>query len=82
MARPTGPRCLFFAAWSEAQQYVARLARAGELPFAPERIGAWWGQGQEMDVVALSDAEGAVLVGECKWSARPVGLDVLVDLKS
>jgi AAA+ ATPase superfamily predicted ATPase len=64
-----------------ARQHIGRLARTGELPFTPQRIGAWWGQGEEIDVVAISDAEGAVLVGECRWSARPVGLSVLVDLK-
>jgi AAA+ ATPase superfamily predicted ATPase len=64
-----------------ARQHIGRLARTRELPFTPQRIGAWWGQGEEIDVVAISDAEGAVLVGECKWSARPVGLSVLVDLK-
>lgn len=64
-----------------ARQYIGRLARAGELPFVPERMGAWWGQGEEIDVVGMSNAEGAMLVGECKWSAKPVGLDVLVDLK-
>jgi len=31
--------------------------------------------------VAISDAEGAMLVGECKWSANAVGVEVLVDLK-
>jgi len=39
------------------------------------------GQGEEIDAVAISDAEGAMLVGECKWSANAVGLEVLVDLK-
>jgi hypothetical protein len=31
--------------------------------------------------MAASDADGAMLVGECKWSVNRVGLDVLVDLK-
>lgn len=64
-----------------ARHYTARLARAGELPFTLQRMGAWWGHGEEIDVVAMSDAEEAMMVGECKWSANPVGLDVLVDLK-
>jgi AAA+ ATPase superfamily predicted ATPase len=64
-----------------ARQYIGRLARAGELPFVLERSGAWWGRGEEIDVVAISDAEGAMLVGECKWSVNPVRLDVLADLK-
>jgi hypothetical protein len=35
----------------------------------------------EVDVLALSDAEGAMLLGECKWAARPVGTNILDDLK-
>ena len=34
-----------------------------------------------MDVVAVSDADGALLLGECKWSVNPVGTDVLDDLR-
>ena len=34
-----------------------------------------------MDVVAVSDADGALLLGECKWSVNPVGTDVLDDLQ-
>jgi len=31
--------------------------------------------------VAVSDADGALLLGECKWSVNPVGADVLDDLQ-
>lgn len=79
--RPVFDQFVSYAFEEAAREYVARLARVGELPFLPERIGAWWGRGEEIDVVAISDAEGAVLVGECKWSVNPVGLNVLVDLK-
>lgn len=64
-----------------AREYVARLARAQKLPFLPERIGGWWTRLDEIDVMAVSDADGAMLVAECKWSVNRVGLDVLVDLK-
>jgi hypothetical protein len=30
--------------------------------------------------VAISDADRAMVVGECKWSRRPVGTDVVEDL--
>jgi uncharacterized protein len=43
----------------------------------PERVGRWWSNAEETDVVAMSDTDQAVLVGECKWSARPVGLNIL-----
>jgi len=32
-------------------------------------------------VVAISDEARVVLVGECKWSAKPVGTDVLAELR-
>lgn len=64
-----------------AHAYIARLARQGKLPFLPERIGRWWTGNAEIDVVAVSDIEQTLLVGECKWSARPVGVSVLGDLQ-
>jgi hypothetical protein len=52
-----------------------------KLPFIPERVGAWWSPRGEIDVVAISDEARAVLVGECKWSIKPVGIDVLDELQ-
>jgi len=52
-----------------------------ELPFTPERVGAWWSPRGEIDVVAISDEARAVLVGECKWSTKPVGTDILDGLR-
>jgi len=62
--------------------YVASLARSGRLGFLPERIGSWWDREAEIDVVAISQAEKAAFVGECKWSINPVGVNVLENLKS
>ncbi len=44
-----------------------------------EKIGRWWNNKEEIDVVAIS--ETAVLVGECKWRDEPVGMSVLLDLQ-
>ncbi len=63
-----------------AQQYVARLALGNQLPFLPERIGRWWVADEEIDVVAINNTDGALLVGECKWTTRPVGVNILADL--
>ncbi len=52
-----------------------------ELPFIPERVGAWWSPRGEIDVVAVSDEARCLLVGECKWSVNPVGGNVLEDLR-
>lgn len=64
-----------------ARGHIARLARAGDLPFLPDRIGGWWSADAEVDVVAINDADGSMLLGECKWSANPVGPAVLTDLQ-
>jgi len=62
------------------EQHLWRAGSAGTLPFRPQRIGSWWAANQEVDLVALAD--GLALVGECKWSSRPIGVDVLRHLES
>ncbi len=70
------------AAFEEAAQaYVAWLARNGKLSFLPERVGRWWVPDAEIDVVAMSEQERALLVGECKWTNKPVGINILADLQ-
>jgi hypothetical protein len=58
-----------------ARQHLWRLIRKGAAPY--DRVGAWWRAGTEVDVVGVSEAAGALLLGEVKWSHNPVGLDVL-----
>lgn len=64
-----------------ARRFVWQLARLGKLPFVPEQVGGWWSPTAEADVVAINRAERVLLVGECKWASRPVGQNVLNDLK-
>jgi AAA+ ATPase superfamily predicted ATPase len=45
----------------------------------PTKIGGWWRANEEIDLLAPGPTD-ALLV-ECKWSNRPVGLDVLENLK-
>jgi len=61
------------------QQFLWRIGLAGGLPFLPLRIGGWWRANEEIDIVVLG--EDAALLVECKWSSRPVGLDVLRNLE-
>ena len=54
------------------------MGAEGRLPFTPERVGRWWGAGDvEIDAVALSDADRAIVFGECKFWKEPVGANVL-----
>ena len=61
------------------RDWSAEQAAFQRLPFMPQRIGAWWNNAEEIDVVAIG--EDALLVGECKWTNRPVGTNILDDLK-
>jgi AAA+ ATPase superfamily predicted ATPase len=64
-----------------SRQLIARMARQETLPFLPETIGAWWNRNAEIDVLAISRTEKKALVGECKWLIKPIGVNVLDDLK-
>jgi len=70
------------AAFEEAARvHGAQLARTGRLSFLSARVGAWWDRTGEVDVVAVSEVDRALLLGECKWSTRPIGTNVLEHLK-
>lgn len=62
------------------REHVWRLAQAGGLDFVPRTVGSWWDRREEIDVVAVGD--DAVLDGECKWALRPVGTNILEDLRA
>jgi hypothetical protein len=43
------------------------------------KTGRWWDKNDEIDVVGLG--EDKIIFGECKWSEKHVGLNVLYQLK-
>lgn len=61
------------------QEYVWHAYEDGSLDFVPQRVGNWWSHRDEIDVVAVGDEQ--FLVAECKWTAKPVGLNILNTLK-
>lgn len=68
-----------------SKQYLLRLLACGQSPVLFSEIGRWWGTDAaarseaEIDIVAPQDKETA-LFGECKWTSRPVGAEVLEKL--
>lgn len=58
------------------------LSKAGALPFKPEKWGKWWTRNEEIDVVALNTGTKEIIFGECKWSEKPVGLNILKALEN
>jgi AAA+ ATPase superfamily predicted ATPase len=62
------------------QEWVLAQARRKQLPFIPERVGAHWGKGVQVDVAAINWRERKLLIGECKWGTHAVGRDVIREL--
>lgn len=58
------------------------LSAQGKVPLFIQKVGRWWNaRNDEIDVVGLSEEDGGILFGECKFLARPVGADVLTALE-
>jgi hypothetical protein len=51
-----------------------------EIKLSYDRAGRWWNGNEEIDLVAVAGDE-PVFAAECKWSKRPVGIDILKDLR-
>ncbi len=66
-----------------AYERIAReMVRQGQgLPFPLHRVGRWWDNQSEIDVVGLNEEQNAILFGEVKWSAKPIGTNIFQSLK-
>jgi len=62
------------------REWTLAQARANRLPFMPEIVGSHWAADAQVDVVALNWRDKAILLGECKWGAEPVGRAVIREL--
>jgi len=61
------------------QQFFWQAGLSGKLPFIPTNVGNWWNANEEIDLLVMGEEE-AILV-ECKWTSKPVGLDILAELE-
>lgn len=71
-----------FNLWvSKIYEDLARetILNNSEIPFPIKKLGRWWNNNEEIDIVGLGDNE--IIFGECKWSNKKVGLSVLLSLK-
>ena len=55
------------------------LLSNSQVPFSIKKLGRWWNNNEEIDIVGLGDNE--IIFGECKWSNKKVGLSILLSLK-
>lgn len=44
------------------------------------RVGRWWDKNNEIDIVAYDAFGNTMIFGECKYSTKPKGIDVLNEL--
>lgn len=56
------------------------LSTEGILRLDCDRVGRWWGGNEEIDLVGTA-GDIPVFAAECKWSRKPIGIDVLRDLE-
>lgn len=62
-----------------ARDWLLRDVGDREIEDPIERIGSWWEADREVDVVAVRTR--SLLIAECKWTSRPVGGNVLDELR-
>ncbi len=64
------------------RRHVVQIGDGGNLPFSPGEVGRMWNKHAEIDVVAIDKNDSTALLGECKWTMRKTGeevLDALID---
>jgi AAA+ ATPase superfamily predicted ATPase len=61
-------------------QFLRVLNKNKKLPFRFSRIGRWWDNKNEIDIVAF-DEKGNLICGECKWKTSKVGIKELNKLR-
>lgn len=63
-----------------SRDWVNIKAEMGEMPFLPERTGSFWSKQAQIDVLAINWRTKDILLGECKWGTKPVGVEVMEGL--
>jgi len=55
-------------------------AARGSIKMNYDAAGRWWGGNEEIDLVGI-EGDIPVFAAECKWSRKPIGIDILRDLR-
>ncbi len=48
--------------------------------FSFEKVGRWWDNNNEIDIVGLNNDSRKIIFCECKWSNKKIGTNILMDL--
>ncbi|WP_049920647.1 ATP-binding protein [Haloferax sulfurifontis] len=63
------------------EEVCRQAARTPSFPVSSSRVGRWWYNEQEIDVVGLNPHTKTLFLGECKWTTSSVGQSLLDDLE-
>ena len=63
------------------EEFIARATNNGRLPVF-DALGRWWDKETEIDLVGLNERNNSILFVETKWNTKPIGTEVLNDLKN
>jgi len=58
-----------------------KLNAEGKFKFTFDKIGRWWNNDTEIDIVAFDSNSKDIIFGECKYSENKVGISVIKDLE-
>jgi AAA+ ATPase superfamily predicted ATPase len=61
-------------------EILRNLANEEKIKLNYDHAGRWWSGNEEIDLVAMGE-DKPVFAAECKWSKRPVGIDILKELR-
>lgn len=64
------------------RKFIMVSGDAKRLPFEPIEVGRLWNREVEIDVAAIDKKSKSALLGECKWTERPIACDVLDELQN
>jgi AAA+ ATPase superfamily predicted ATPase len=61
-------------------EVLGHLISEGKIKWDCDRVGRWWAGNEEIDLVGMG-GELPLFAAECKWSRKPIGMDVLMELR-
>ena len=57
------------------------LNAANKWNFEFDKVGRWWNNNTEIDIIAIDRSSNNIIFGKCKYRANKIGLDVLNELE-
>jgi AAA+ ATPase superfamily predicted ATPase len=61
-------------------EVLRHLISEGRIKLDCDRVGRWWAGNEEIDLVGMV-GKLPLFAAECKWSRKPIGMDVLRELQ-